>query len=92
MSQISFPSVKHRQSRKALYSIECGGFAGAFGFPQRASLPARLGINTCLSGLRPENPSGFQQTAVPFLLGQNPQILPQQRASRAIHWEEAKQK
>jgi len=24
---------------------------------------ARLGINTCLSGLRPENPEDFQKTA-----------------------------
>ena len=38
-------------------------FADAFGFQKRASLPARLGIITCQSGLRPENPQGFQQTA-----------------------------
>ena len=31
-------------------SITCAGFAGACGFPQRARLPARLGINACQSG------------------------------------------
>ena len=36
--------------RTDIISITCTGFAGACGFPQRARLPARLGINTCQSG------------------------------------------